>query len=167
MKFSKPTRWIFTLCCVILALSACTPQPAASPAPVTPSPPTVTAEAAAPAALDTPTLVNAAPILKTKAGDLVYKSARFVQEVNGVTPAKNRKLLLVILERSDQARMDLQSFQDAHMQIFIQGEDGSNTLSTMGGWVGQEFAIGFQVPDQNKTYTLAWEDNPPFVITPD
>lgn len=52
------------------------------------------------------------------------------------------------------------------MQVFIRGDDDSETLSTMGGFVQSEFAIGFQVPETVKTYRLIWGDNLPIEITP-
>jgi hypothetical protein len=137
-------------------LAACSPQPLAAAAPAS--------TATAPAAATTGTVFN------TAVGELVYVSARFVDEVNGVTPAQGSRLLLVVLERPDKSAIDVQQFQDAHMKINILGEDGSSTISTMGGYVGEkydQFAIGFQVPETVKTFKLAWGDNPPLDITAD
>ena len=115
------------------------------------------------------TMLSATPvgtIFNTAVGDLQYQSARFVEEVNGVTPAEDCKLLLVTLERPDHSGIDVQQFADAHMSIYIRGEDGSETVSTMGGLVGSDFAIGFQIPETIKTYLLIWGDNPPLEIIP-
>jgi hypothetical protein len=145
---------------VLLIFTACTAQP--SPVIVTETASTAEAGATSPAAP-----APAENIFKTPIGDLVYDSARFVEEVHGVTPEKDHKLLLVVIKRPDKSSIDIQKFQDAHMQIFIRGEDGSQTLSTMGGFVEDGFAVGFQVPKTVKTYQLIWGDNLPLEITPD
>ena len=141
------TLRILMLCGLVFGLAACAAQP-------------VTPVASSPAASSTD------GVLKTDIGDLVYVSARLVDEVNGVTPVTGNKLVLVILERADQNDFDLQAFHDAHMQIYLQGDDGSNTLSTMAGFVGEEFAIGFQGPEAAKTYRLVWGENAPIDIEP-
>lgn len=135
-----------------LALTACNANPQA-PAAVS-----ETAAAEAP-------LTDA--IFQTEIGDMRYLSARFVDEVHGVTPNPGHKLLLVRLEPADGAELDLQKFQEAHMQIFIEGDDDSSSLSTMAGFVEDGFVIGFQVPDTIQTYTLVWGDNPPLDISSD
>ena len=104
--------------------------------------------------------------MKTAVGDLVYDSARFASEVNGVTPAAGCKLLMVGLRRPDGTTIDVGQFQEARMQIFIHGEDGSDSLSTMGGLADGKFVIGFQVPDSIETYRLVWGDNPPLEVIP-
>jgi hypothetical protein len=51
--------------------------------------------------------------------------------------------------------------------IHILGNDGSETISTMAGWVGPEyteFAIGFRVPSSDTIYQLVWPGNDPIEI---
>jgi hypothetical protein len=53
--------------------------------------------------------------------------------------------------------------------IHILGDDGSETISTMAGWVGpeyKEFAIGFRIPSSLATYQLVWPGNDPVEIIP-
>lgn len=130
-------------------------------------------------ALDTPMPKNdiALPLVKTSMGDLVIASARFVDEVHGEKPASEEKILLVILSQPGLARLDTGTFsleafdKMAHDtskgEIYILGDDGSKTISTMGGWVDEEFAMGFRLPAEVKTYTLFWQDNPPIDIVPE
>ena len=114
------------------------------------------------------------PMLKTSLGDLVIVSARFVDEVHGEKPGPGEKILLVILsqpglEKLDPAKFSLEAFDKmthdtSKGKIYILGDDGSQTISTMGGWVDEEFAMGFRLPAAVKTYTLFWQDNPPIDI---
>jgi hypothetical protein len=108
----------------------------------------------------------AAVTFKTEVGDLVIGPARFVDEVNGVTPMEGHQLMLVTLSRPDGSVIDVQQFFDAHVQVFIRGEGAPDALSTMAGLVGEEFAIGFQVPETFHTYQLIWGENPPLEIVP-
>jgi hypothetical protein len=127
-------------------------------------------------ASDTPMPENDAtqPVLKTSMGDFVIVSARFVDEVHGTKPNPGEKILLVILsqpglERLDPATFFLEDFDKvihdtSKEPIYILGSDGSETISTMGGWVDEEFAMGFILPATAKTYTLFWPDNAPIDI---
>lgn len=130
-------------------------------------------------ALDTPMPENdiAQPLVKTSMGDFVIVSARFVDEVNGEKPNAGEKILLLILSQPGLARLDpgtfsLEAFGNmthdtSKGEIYILGDDGSKTISTMGGWVDDEFAMGFRLPAAVKTYTLFWQDNPPIDIIPE
>lgn len=113
---------------LVWVLTACASQPALA---ALANPPLEETKASA-----VSTATPAEIIFKTAVGDLVYESARFVDEANGVTPAKGCKLLLVGFRRPDGSGIDLQQFVDARMQILVRGEDGSETLSTMGGGCG-------------------------------
>ncbi|MBI5951982.1 MAG: hypothetical protein HY865_10015 [Chloroflexi bacterium] len=117
------------------------------------------------------------PLIKTTAGDFVIVSARFVDEVHGDKPAPGEKILLVILsqpglERLDPSTFSLETFDGvihdtSRGKIYILGDDGSQTISTMAGWVDEEFAMGFRLPAAAKTYTLFWQDNQPVEIVPE
>lgn len=49
--------------------------------------------------------------------------------------------------------------------IYVLGKDNSQTFSTgMGGWVGEEFVMGFMVPE-GEAYTLYWPENSPIELT--
>lgn len=113
------------------------------------------------------------PLLKTEQGDFVIASARLVEEANGVKPQAGEKLLLVILTQPDLTNLDpvnfsLEAFSTMthapSTEIYILGNDGSQTTSTMGGWVGDEFAMGFRVPSDINTYTLHWTGNSPIPL---
>jgi hypothetical protein len=131
---------------VVITLSACAPRPAET----------------------APTVAPAAPaVLKTSIGDLRVTSARLVDQANSTQAEPGHKILLLGLERVDDSPIDLQQFQDAHVQAFIRGDDDSATTSTMGGFVDGAFSIGFQVPETLKTYSLEWEGNDPVEIIPE
>ena len=114
------------------------------------------------------------PVIKTSMGDFLIVSARFVDEVNGVKPDSGEKILLLILSRPGNERMDPSTFpledfdkmihDTTNGEIYMLGGDGSRTISTMGGWVNKEFAMGFRMPNTAKTYRLFWPGNPPFDI---
>jgi hypothetical protein len=73
------------------------------------------------------------------------------------------------VERLDPATFSLEDFANmihdtSKGKIHILGDDGSETISTMSGWVDEEFVMGFKVPATAKTYTLFWQDNSPIDI---
>jgi hypothetical protein len=167
-KNMMKTKLIPLFLAVILLFTACSVPPTAAPT-ATPQATAITlttavVKTAVPnqGAAAVPARVN----LKTAVGDMVYTTARFVNEANSTRPEPGKKLLLVFLERADKSSIDLQKWVDARQQIFIRGDDGSETLSTMGGFVDNQFAIGFQVPETVKTYQLVWGDNPVFPVIP-
>ena len=95
-------------------------------------------------ATDTPRLENGAAqaVLKTAMGDFLIVSARFVDEVNGVKPDSGEKILLVILSRPGQERLEPSTFpledfdkmihDTTQGEIYILGDDGSKTISSDG-----------------------------------
>ena len=119
-------------------------------------------------------------VINTKLGQFSITSARFVEEVNGDKPGPGEKILLIVLagpggEALDTAAFSLEDFQtmihdNTNGTIHILGDDGSETISTMAGWVGPEyteFAIGFRVPSTLNTYQLVWPGNDPVDIVPE
>lgn len=162
--FNMNLAWIAILAALMLLISACTPiSSTPSPAPT------------APDVLEAPTSSpeSTQPFLKTEMGDFVIASARLVNEANGAKPLEGEKLLLVILTQPELTNLDpknfsLQDFSNMTyapgMEIYILGEDGSQTTSTMGGWVGDEFAMGFRVPAEINAYTLYWTGNSPIAL---
>jgi hypothetical protein len=52
-------------------------------------------------------------------------------------------------------------YDTSHGEIYIFGSDGSRTTPNMGGWVAEEFAIGFNIPLGAESYTLYWPGNSP------
>jgi hypothetical protein len=116
---------------------------------------------------------TASPLLKTSMGDFIIVSARLVDEVHGNKSPTGEKFLLVVLARPNLAKLipgefSLESFQnminDGHDEIYILGNDGSRKFSTgMGGWVEEEFVMGFTVP-LLETYTLYWPGNLPIPL---
>jgi hypothetical protein len=123
------------------------------------------------------TSAAARSVIKTSLGSLVVVSTHFVDEVHGTRPGPGEKIMLVILSQPGVARLDPQTFpldafdRMAHdtskASIYVRGDDGSETISTMAGWVDDGFAMGFIVPDTAKSYQLIWPDNYPIdlVIT--
>ncbi len=55
--------------------------------------------------------------------------------------------------------------QDSSGQIYVSGKAGSKSISTMAGWVEDEFSMGFTVPDED-TYTLVWPGNSALELHP-
>lgn len=158
--FNMNSAWIAALVAIVLFLSACAPA-------VSTQPPTATTE------LSGWNIETTQPLLKTSQGDFAIAAARLVGEANGVKPQSSEKLLLVILTQPDLTNLDpnkfsLESFSnmthDPNTEIYILGDDGSRTISTMGGWVGDEFAMGFRVPVDINTYTLHWTGNSPIAL---
>jgi hypothetical protein len=152
------------LAAIALIASACAPV-SSTPLPA----------ATEPNALQEPTQSpdSTQPLLKTEQGDFAIAASRLVDEVNGVNPEAGEKILLVILTQPDLTNLDpgdfsLEAFSNmTHApgtEIYILGEDGSQTISTMGGWFGNEFAMGFRVPADINTYTLHWTGNSPIAL---
>lgn len=106
----------------------------------------------------------APPVIHTSAGDFVYVSARFADEVHGETPEPGNNILLVVLARADGGEIDLEAFQEAQAGVYVLGDDGSLTYSPMAGWVDEEFVIGFRPPETAETFQLIWPENPPIEI---
>ncbi len=153
---------------VAFGFTACTANPAK---------PMETDESLSPASV---TEIGRQPTIHTTMGDFVIPSARFVDEVNGEKPGPGEKLLLVALttpemDNLDPSHLSLEEFQNMVQNtdqgtIHILGEDGSQTISSMAGWVGpeyKEFVIGFRVPDTVATFQLVWPGNDPLAIIPD
>jgi len=113
-------------------------------------------------------------VFKTTIGDLEIESVRSVDEVNGVSPGPNEKLILITLGKPGQAKLSksdftLEAFDKALRdqsigEVHISGDDGSYSVCSMAGWVGEKydsFAMGFRIPATAKTYQLFWPGNEP------
>jgi hypothetical protein len=163
--FNMNSARMVVLAAIAFVISACAPAPSTQLSPAATEPGELATSAS--------NTESTQPLLKTEMGDFAIASARLVDEVNGVTPQAGEKLLLVILTQPDVANLDpgnfsLEAFSNmTHApgtEIYILGEDGSQTISTMGGWVGDEFAMGFRVPVDINTYTLHWTGNSPITL---
>jgi len=119
-------------------------------------------------------------ILNTAMGEFEVSYVRFVEEANGVKPGPEEKLLLIGLTRPGLENLDPGNFSLEEFQNMIQdtnqgtihllGEDGSQTISSMAGWVSpeyKEFALGFRLPSTVTAYQLAWPGNDPLAIIPE
>jgi hypothetical protein len=113
------------------------------------------------------------PVLKTTMGDFVIASARLVDEVHDQKSRPGEKFLLVILtqpglENLVPGEFSLEVFQkmiqDSNGQIFVSGKVGTQFISTMAGWVQDEFTMGFTVPIV-ESYTLHWPGNSPVELS--
>jgi hypothetical protein len=163
--FNLNSARVVVMAGLMLFISACAPISSAALAPLTTEPSELATSVSSTDATQ--------PLLRTAQGDFVVASARLVDEANGVKPQTGEKLLLVILTQPDLANLDpskfsVQAFHDmtheADTEIYILGNDGSQTISTMGGWVGDEFAMGFRVPVGVNTYILHWTGNSPIPL---
>jgi hypothetical protein len=151
----KPV-WVVLSVIAALVLSACGAQP--SP----------TATEAAPAAATSP------QILKTTMGDFAIVSARLVDEAHDTNAPQGEKFLLIGLAQSDlqplvAGEFSLETFQSSIQQgkneVYVLGADGSQTFYTsMGGWIDDDFVIGFRVP-VGDSFTLYWTGNDPIPLT--
>ena len=160
-------RIMLGLLVCIFGLSACTTGPSTSKATAEPT--------AIPNTIEP--IENLS--LNTAMGEFNIAFSRFVDEVNGVTPGPGEKILLIGLtrpgaEKLDPSEFSLQEFQtmiqESPESIYILGDDGSQTISTMAGWIGpenDEFALGFRLPGVVATYQLVWPENDPINIIPE
>ena len=149
----KPS-WSFIPIIVALCLSSCSP----------PSPAIKIKE--------TETAISVQSILKTAIGDFLIASVDLVDEVNGQQARPGQKILLITLTQTDSKNLvpgefSLEAFQrmiqDGSGSIHVCGADGSQSISTMAGWVQDEFAMGFAIPIA-KSYTLYWAGNSPIEL---
>jgi hypothetical protein len=127
---------------------------------------------------ETETLNTATPSqlnLKTTMGDFLITSVRLVDEVQGDKSQPGEKFLLVTLTQPGLVNLvpgefSLESFQNmlhaSNGQIYVLGNDDSPIISTMAGWVQDEFVMGFRVPVA-ESYTLYWPGNSPFELNPE
>jgi hypothetical protein len=107
-------------------------------------------------------------------GEFIIVTARLVDEVHGDKPLPGEKFLLVVLAgpgntKLEAGKFSLEAFQkmvyESGETIYVLGNDNSQTFSTgMGGWVGEEFVMGFRVPEL-EAYTLYWSENSPIKLT--
>ncbi len=170
----------FWLALLALFLAACSPSPSVKEqptvAPDTRVPPT-------PANLVTPATAsnaNSKPTFKTSIGVLAIEAVRYVDEVNGARPGPDEKILLILLSKPGQAKLDpvnfsLEVFDKALRdltkgEVHIAGDDGSYVICSMAGWVGsqyEDFAMGFRIPKSARTLQLFWPENDPIDLHPE
>jgi hypothetical protein len=112
--------------------------------------------------------------LKTTIGDFLITSVRLVDEVHADKAQPGEKFLLVGLTQPGSERLvpgdfSLESFQnmihDSNGQIYVLGDDDVPVISTMAGWIQDEFVMGFRVPIAD-SYTLYWPGNSPLELSP-
>ena len=156
----KPVYMIIVVT-IILCLTSCNPS-------VVPSEPSLS-----PAMQATPASLSLS-ILNTKMGEFVIVTSRLVDEVHGDKPLSGYKFLLIVLAgpgntKLEAGKFSLEAFQktvyESDETIYVLGNDNSQTFSTgMGGWLGEEFVMGFMVPE-GEAYTLYWPENTPIELT--
>jgi hypothetical protein len=112
--------------------------------------------------------------LKTTIGDFLITSVRLVDEVHTDKAQPGEKFLLVGLTQPGLENLvpgdfSLESFQnmihDSNGQIYVLGDDDVPVISTMAGWIQDEFVMGFRVPIAD-SYTLYWPRNSPLELSP-
>jgi hypothetical protein len=163
------TKLISTVLVIMIILSGC--KQAATPTPLGAT------EVLMPTDTTKPENDDTQLVLKTAMGDFLIVAARFVDEVNGVKPEGGEEILLVILSRPGMEQLEPSTFpletfdkmihDTTSGEIYILGNDESRTISTMGGWVNGEFAMGFRLPSTATTLKLFWPGNPPIDIAPE
>ncbi|HSH01405.1 MAG TPA: hypothetical protein VLL52_02730 [Anaerolineae bacterium] len=120
----------------------------------------------------------AKPMIETSLGTFVIDSARFVDEVRGQPAGPDAQYLLVALagEKGEElapGSVDLMAFNEALKDVsqgdlvHVTGSDDFYMVSTMGGWLGDEFVIGFVVPNSVTDYQLFWPGNELIEIVPE
>jgi hypothetical protein len=155
MQLKTKTLWTAISVIAILFVASCSPGAGAAET-----------EAAA-------TATSSQQILKTTMGDFVIASARLVDEVHDSQAPSGEKFLLIGLVDSTMKKLvpgefSLEDFQTViqknQSDIYVLGESGSQTYYTqMGGWVEDDFVIGFRVPIE-ESYTLYWPGNAPIPL---
>jgi len=142
-----------------LSLAACSPSTTSVPTDV-------------PAATTAPTAAR--PVLTTTMGELEVVSARLADEVHDQPARPGEKYLLVTLTQPGKAALapgefSLEEFQkmiqDSNGQIYVSGEGNVQAISTMAGWIEDEFVMGFNVPERS-VYSLHWPGNDPLTLEP-
>ena len=103
-------------------------------------------------------------------GDFTIVSARLVEEVHDTRAPQGESFLLIGLAKPNLEKLvagefPLETFQSKIQQdqngIYVLGSDGSQTFYTsMGGWIEDDFVIGFRVP-VGDSFTLYWTGNDP------
>jgi hypothetical protein len=156
MKLTKCTRWVIITVITAIVLAGCTQSPATE----------TKIESTATPSVQT---------LTTTMGDFVIVSTQLVDSVHDTQAPPGSKFLLIGLTKPDLKKLvvgefSLEEFQKMinadHKNIFISGSDGSQSSYTqMGGWVEDDFLIGFTVPIV-ETYTLNWTGNLPIQLMP-
>jgi len=113
-------------------------------------------------------------VVKTTMGEFIISSVRLVDEVHDQQSEPGEKFLLIVLTDPNGKNLvpgeflleDFQKMiQDSNGQIYVTGADDSKIISTMAGWVEDEFALGFRVPIVD-SYTLFWSGNSPIELNP-
>lgn len=155
MLLKMKTVWVIILATAVLLLSACSPSTRLVQTTVT------------------NTAIPSQQNLKTTMGDFIIVSVHLVDEVHESKAPDGNKFLLIGLVHPDLQKpvpgeFSLESFQtmilDSNNEIYILGNDGSQTFySHMGGWIEDDFVIGFTVP-LVETYTLYWTNNSPIPL---
>lgn len=119
------------------------------------------------------------PIFTTTIGDLTIEAVRWVDEVNGVMPGPDEKLLLISIRKPGQEKLDPNTFSlrdfdialrdQSNGEVHVGGDDGSYAVCSMAGWVGENyeaFAMGFRIPKSATTIQLFWPGNEPIDLEP-
>lgn len=114
------------------------------------------------------------PVLKTNLGDFIILSSRLVDEVHEQKSPSGNEFLLVVLTQPDLKNLlpgdfSLEAFQkmvqDSSGKIYVTGKDDTQFISTMAGWVEDEFTMGFTV-SPSESYTLHWPGNSLIELNP-
>lgn len=126
-------------------------------------------------ALKTATLTEAepvsSPVISTSMGVFEIVSTRLVDEANSTKANPGEKILLVGMTLNgispELGSIPLDEFRDLTQsttyddQVHVTGTNDLNAISTMAGWVNDEFVMGFVVPDTASEFLFYWPGQEP------
>jgi len=115
-------------------------------------------------------------ILKTFMGEFLIDSARVADQVKDIQAPEGEQFLLISFTFTDGTKpiageFSLEDFQaminSGEGDVYVESDDGTNSMYTqMGGWLEDDFVIGFRVPVA-ESYTLHWGGNDPILLDVD
>ena len=79
----------------------------------------------------------------------------------GNQAAPGYRILNVYVESADGREIDGSAFYEESRDVFVIGDDGSETKSYTGGLLSGQLMVGFTPPDTAHTFTLVWPGNDP------
>ena len=177
----KKSAWFIfpVLMCLVVLLSGCAPAATPIPATSTPIPPTDTPipPTASPIPTETPVPPTATSLpsdtpmpaasgtgkkITTSAGTVVVtKTEIATEDAMGNKASPGYEILTVWFQTTDGSTIDGTAFYNASKGVYIMGDDGSKTISNMGGMLDLKLMVGFTPPVKAHKFTLYWPGNDP------
>jgi len=111
-----------------------------------------------PTATATPTPIS----IKAAHGTLSVKKVGFLsKDTLGNVPKPGYTILWVWFTSLDGGYPEGSNLFEDSRDVYVVGDDGSETKSYLGGLVQGELVVGFTPPASAKMFTLIWPGNPP------